>query len=1409
MEDRFALIQPKEPSSLLSFPKKRTYTELQAESKPIGPPPQTKATIQEEYSKLKLSIAGGQTLETYLSLEEQHLEIEDYKKHSQPEDPYQQATPDFILRKRIEINDTLRSRYRVSPNATMLSGILPEIHRVWYSLDNILILWDYTRPNSIIEHAGSNDVIVGVAILPKNTELFTNRVSYVLLVATRIDMQFIGVVTEPEFRLVSSEMNVTTDEVDMECFTTLNNGRILIGGADGNINELKYTTSSWFSSTKKYKKECISSSFLSLFIPGFLKRHINPNSVKQLSVDSSRNILYALIKSTVSIASYRIEVYDLGIYGDTTRKVVNINSNELFQRLREHSPRLANLSGERLEVVHISAISRALSLEYHLMALTRNGIRIYFTFHEALIEMEYYDEGYLRRPLDEYSINIKFPPASTYKRDEKINSQPFALGITSDKPSSYEIAQLIENGNLIISEKGEMEAKLVNIGRSLSRIALFQGEKGRYILEPDETVSCIEELSEVDVQCMAEIPASIRMSPNCAQLCNFLPRNEFRSTLPLKYLGCRSGDLSFQCLSNLSNILYRPPSKLLVLTSSELLEFSEIRPIDLVYQALIQDPPKDIQQIRDLSEKYGIVHVCAMLVAILSSPLILSAENGDIQTPLSSKEMQKAFNFFRQIGNNKIWDTYLHSYRPEDPLMALAEFKALYIHLGRILRPVWSENITYWEGDYSNQTEQFHSPQLKELKDRMIPFIKFIRDSYPESIGDVDKGNIKSSEASKDPIINIYQLSKRILDGIELLTLLSDDYSFRKVVNELTNDDQMVLQSITFRDLICTSQGHILAKALIEAYITQLRNPRISRAKKVQLEECLRNLNQKCSSFFTTADSEIYVAEECLSKAKSEMTEHKNEYIEEAMKRLLRNAASVGLQKIVGELKELEFYKGIIHLCLQKAKDIADIKGKESGSEVYDCYQYIFQILHEIQEAIDRSNVVSNSFASYPADFLAKLRSEIIDECCKVNDRQLHWALFTWFNDIGSPMDILSLESPFVKEFIEKTYNSNSAPDSPLLAKYCMKMKDFLTAFKEFGRIAILDKVDIPVELRMEYLDLSSLCLEKYIENFKGTPQETSKLKQEKDNLELRKDLARIQLNMIKEIGRKVNEVQSEVDRNALGTAYELLNRNFLTVSDLCENFAKKYELLDSQFELLHYVKENSNMENQDVINSMKSIYIPLIKSLADDNWPNKIISKLEEFGTKYPYAFNLSYIISKAEPINASKNIVNNWLPNLALQLPIEEGYAELWDYYYGFYKESKDDPQMCWTLLARLEFILKTWLRDLNKKAVERNLWSSSKGKDLAPNYKFDERAQSINEFFIQVNNDLQVLPESKRLKAENEFKNLLVSFDSLKKDTKGRPSESAPGSILRPSFRGRLNFSESRPQSETGSERRNAMG
>lgn len=1356
MEDKFSLVPHKDLIPDFS-PSKPLLKENSAGKKPLGPPAATKKVISEELTRLKSAITGSQTLNTYMSLEEKYLELKDFHETGQTEDPYQQTYPDFLKCKTFEIPEALLEKYRKTDDCSVLSGILPEIQRVWYAFDNILYFWDYLGNNRLLEYPVTEDIIVNVALVPKNSELFTNKVACMLLIATRNQISFVGVSMDPDFKLIEADMKVATDEVPIQCVSVLKNGRILMGGADGSISELKYSNTSWFSSSKRYKRSDISSSYFSVLLPKFIKDY-NANKVSEISVDNSRNILYSLV--TNDSGKYRIEMYDLGAGNNKHKRVCKITSLQLLQRLRDYNQRLCNINPDRLQIVHIEALSRQFTTEFHLMGLTFNGIRVFFTFYEQPTEISDTDPLLSLRPQSDFSIYVKFPPTSI-RLETKLDLQSYSLGATSDKPTYYEKCVMLESGALALLEQGERVLRILCIGRSLSRIALYQGERANTTNQPEETVCCIEELREIDVQHIKEIKSCIKMSPNIARLCNYAPRGEYREKHPIRYLGSDSGRLGFECLSNLSNILYRPSSDLLVLTSKQLIKYSEVRPIDMLYESLLNGQEK--HHITEFVQRFGVLHTCAMLLALIIGPVSVTANQLTITTPLPEQEKAQALGLFKEIGNHRILDAHVYSYRPEDPLMCLCEYKALYLYLSRILRPIWEEKITFSDGNSRNQVEEFQSGQLNEVKIRLIGLKKFINEQYAEN-----------AKKPGNCVHSLLELIKRNEDCLELLSLITEEYCFRRVVNELIIEDQVLLQQITYHELVSSSQGHSLAKVLIEAYILQLRNPRTVRQKRPSLEECLKNLNLKCSSFFTLVDSEIYIAQECLYKAISE--EHqgqRNELIDEAMKRLLRNAVSVGLGRITFDLKTLRFYRGIICLCIQKAIDINDIKADEGASEIEECYTYLTRMLSDLKDSMFGFNSASYWFDGIPFENIKEIKEEIINEFCKHHDKNVHRILFTWLIDCGLSSEILLIDSPFTKAFIEESTKKGLISESALLGKYCMKMKDFLNAYKEFDRLASLKKVDLKFETRLEYFDLCSHCLDKHIETFSGPREEKTLLEQERENHLAKKKLARIQSSI-----RQVMLNRADLYQKA-----GVLEKELYSVNDLFDNFAKQYGLYLSQFEILDYIYVYTSGDKKEIENIMRSTFIPLIKEYSDQQWPALISEKLEELGTKYPYCFNMEYIIKKVEALNAQKGVESNWLVVLIISLPIDQGYSEIWTIYYDNWKTSFVNSELLYMFTLRCEAVIRAWFSDLKKRMVETAIWNKN-AKEKASPYKFIEKVTEIASFFNEVKSIKEYLSPEKCIR-------VFAYFDTQETIFQGLRSELVPSDARNNVLKRRINF------------------
>ena len=1325
-----------------------------------------KSTFTKEFYKLRLSSSAGQTLESYLSLEEQNLLLEEtYKQAS--DHPYQQVPPDFTQLSSYNIPPYLAEKFRSNSESTCLGGILPELKRVWYSLDNLLFLWEWSK-ETFMEFSGMQDVIVNVSAVERNSEVFTSKVHSVLVVSTRTEISLLGVVMQPNFKLVQSDIRIPTDEVGVDFLLPLDNGRIIIGGDDGNVSELKFDYYSWFSSAKKYKRQGFSSNILSAFVPTFLKNY-SSYKVVQLSYDPSRNLLYALVENKNRPERFRIEVYDLGPYSEKNKKLVTINSQELLQRLRQQSPKLLSLSPERLKICYISAVKRNQTLQYHFLALAKNGIRIFFTFEEVVSDLQIEDEFLQKRPSQHYAITIKFPPSGL--KVEGTSYSGMALGFTSDKSTNFAQGLLSQEGKLILAEKSEDTVRVVCVRKNLFRIAKLQGERGAFTLEPDESVSFIQEI-QGELQSICEVPLKTSMPRAAAQLCNCIPKSEYRMLGRNRYLGSPAGTVSIECMNALSNILYIPPSEVLVLTSYQLIKYLEVRPIDSLYKCLLEAPSADIQHAKHFLEKYGSVHVCAMFLALLTSETTIHFSKDLVKTPLKEPVREKAYSMFKQFGNMKVSDTFINSYRPEDPLMSLAEYKALYIHLSRIVRPLWGEYLSYYEGDITNQLEQFTPEQLRIPKTNLLLFKKFLEESYKETCTDLSKFN-------QNPVVNLFVLVLKLVDTLELLCLLGQNHSFRRVVSLLSTEDQEVLASSTFRDFVCTTQGHSLAKSLIESYITHLQNPRVPRQKKVPIQECLALLISKCPSYFTQSDSEIYVAEEYLRRAKQEKPTE--DYIDQAMQRLLRNAAMVDLKKVVGELKYLQVYKGLVQLCLEKAKALIDIEEDPSF-----CYEFVFELLEEIH----------SSKSNFKKQELQELRRDIVDECCKTNDKKLHWAVFNWLNEVGAIQEIISTESIYIKEYIQKFYSPEVVPESSLLARYCMKMQDYLTAFQEFGRLACLSQPQadetqvILLEDRLEFFDLSNLCLDKYIQNFKGTPTEMQQLLDEKDNLGFYKQLAKIQLSIKLELKSRLKVSLNENEAAAYKDPIHFLDRSIFSLQELLKKFARPYFLFEPQFEILDLSRKRSKIPTDDELTAMQELFEPLIHYYQGLPWPNEVISKLEEIGNKYPFAFNLSVVISLLEKITAHKQV--QFLPviNLLLNLKIEEGFAEIWDVYQKLIHENLDRPELLSGLLIRTEELLKKWITAVRKKEIQEIIGGTVQEKCHIN--KFEERIPRIWEFFSQMVRVMQVLPVNLQQILLKAFQTHQREIESLTKELKAIPKHA--GTKTSPFIqRKRLNFSD----------------
>ena len=1280
--------------------------------------------FSQELGLLGVSNLGAQVLETHLMLDEQHLLIEE-----EAWEPYQQTHPHYVFTQNTYIPNLIQERLRASPQATCIGGVLPQIHRVWCSIDNTLFLWDYNREDSLLEYPGIQDVILDVICVERNPEIFVNKVTWMLYVVTKTVINVLAVVTAKELRLIKSDIEIPTDEVEINKLIALDNGRVFIGAEDGKVSELSHTYSSWFSSTKKLKKHRISGSVFTDVLPEFIKQ-VFRYPVKEMTVDSSRNILYTL---QTKPHKYLLEVHDLGESGNLNKKVTSISSREIYQRLVNQNHRLLSVDPDRLRIVDISAITLQQSQKYHLLGITQNGIRVLFSFHETVANFK--SEFLSKRPTKQYSLTVKLPP------DVVGISRSIPSRVTSDKNTDFQKAFITEEGKLILLE-GNSKQTITCIRKNLSRIAKLQYYPSSQVLDPNETVSMIEGSFE-DILCLCEVSPGFRMQDNLAELCNYKPRSQYRKLEPARY----SETLSVKALNSLSNFVYIPSSELLVLTSKQLLRYTEVRPIDFLVEGLNKSCPEDEAQVHSMLENYGAVHVCSMLLALLSSPIKVRDKNQELNCPVSGNLKNKAFEAFKQIGNFEVRDPGMYGSRVGNPLVCMAENKAFYLHLGRILRPIWGEKLTHRDSEINNQLEQFTANQLLPVKERLELFLKFLNEKYSEKCQEAKALKItKAFEATEpqDPVVSLYQLITRSLNALELMSMVSEDYAFRKVVSELKIKDKQTLSTFTFGDLIYTSQGMHLAKALVKAYIAYTKSPSLPRTKRVPFEVILKKFNQKCSQFFSQGDADVLVAEECLKKALVDSA-NKDEYLDEALQRLKRNSAFVDLPIVGQTLKSLGQFRGLAEICLKKAQECMQLKGDEC-EEVEECYDVVFGVLVEIQSA--HFSRYSTSSLRLKDEELSSLKREILQECYKVYHKSLHWAVFTWLCDIGEPYEILSSQSEFVESYLKKHFGSDKQETSCLLGKYYMKFQRYEEACKEFQRIAFLEKESLPIEDRIQYLDLIKLCLEKVAGASKDHKRE--ECLSELEELKIRKQVAKIQYSI------KIELISMRVSGNYLAR----IDDQVYKTDELYRMFAEPLNMFDKQFELLGLTKETSPSQTEEAVQKMKDLFRPMINQFKDTDWPHKVIEKLQQIGNKFPNEFNLGAVIESLEEVTSQKP--NKELPIIEAlkEMDIPQGFAEIFDVYMEILKDRRRDLAFVECLLRRLRILLIEWFNSIRKKTFE-PITGSLKHMDKSPKFKFENYTQAIKELFALANPLIQELPRPTRRELESAYESLSEEF------------------------------------------------
>lgn len=216
-------------------------------------------------------------------------------------------------------------------------GIFPEICRAWFTVDNVVYLWNYYEKDSqvVSTYSKLDQLIISVglarplmeealplystsgsnvSVAPPDFFLVVCTIMQVLLL--RIDFQkpaqanvspLMGAI-----QLNETKISCLTDGIPMRVVKGTSEGRIFLAGNDGNLHEFVYEKPNVFHSLG-VKRQCFTidhskhalSSAMSYVVPSFIKTVASnllnalPDPLIQMEIDHARKLLYTLSKNNV------------------------------------------------------------------------------------------------------------------------------------------------------------------------------------------------------------------------------------------------------------------------------------------------------------------------------------------------------------------------------------------------------------------------------------------------------------------------------------------------------------------------------------------------------------------------------------------------------------------------------------------------------------------------------------------------------------------------------------------------------------------------------------------------------------------------------------------------------------------------------------------------------------------------------------------------------------------------------------------------------------------------------------------------------------------------------------------------------------------------------------------------------
>ncbi|KDQ63476.1 hypothetical protein JAAARDRAFT_695291 [Jaapia argillacea MUCL 33604] len=1238
----------------------------------------------------------------------------------------------FQKRRLIGIPDSL-FQYYDSTQLTSHMGLMPEVERVWISIDHKLFLWNYLEGEELASFVDQPDVITHVALVKPKPNVFIDEISFLLVICTPVSVLLLGLSAAPipssqgrsqnEIKLYATDMSVSS-EIEMTSVIGTPEGRIFMcGNQDGNLYELHYQEKEgWFGKRVQLINHSVGG------VQSLFPRLAGPkheDRITSLVSDSSRNCFYTLT------ANNSISVYKTN--GEKAVQLLQTLSG-IYKSAQEKAPGSPALTPKAFQIISIHVIEQNESPRsgVQLLAVTSNGIRLYFAPGYGYSYSVGTSSSAGHRPLQ--LIHVRLPPSNLMHPDEQ--SSPFRPPVAGYGVGTPQAAPQPTARPYVVS--GLENASYV---AGLTIVAQPGDTDGRdFLLCMTPDLTRIGNLGQLNMpqQQQQQYPATQQQSgyggpygsggggqrPPLTEYATLLAvpgRTWALASVPrsTSYVSTPSSAPVPMVTNELATQLTEPPRQFMVLTNVGLTYMVKRRALDYL-KAVIEDfhAEGNVQPIIEFRDSFGRDQTCAMLLALASGNTFLelaaefsaSIAAGKIST-VSNDVVNVAKQAFYDFGERPMWAERMTYGTSESAGTAIfsGRREGFAFYFARLVRPIWKCKLTK-PGKAGLQASNISEDVLVVAQKNLYALKEFLDKNphlFHSSPGDqpgVRGAAANEQEAWKAEQSSVSQLQSLLARTIEAISffLLLIDYRIGELIAQSDVDTQKLVTSLTFEDLVTTQNGVTVSRALVNIVIDQ------QIGQQIGVDTISEVLQQRCGSFCSTDDVMLYKARENIRKAaESRNPLERQNWLGESLRLFVKGARILEFEKlreICGDYQQLNFAKGAIELPLQcAALADADRQGQEywnSGCppndprvEFWDrrkrCYDLVLDSLTVFEEKSTKAKAPAGQ-PSAPDD-PETVQGHAYELAFSSDDEMFHSTMYDWLINKGLADELLEMRPVYLEAHLKR--EPVTVQKYQLLWQFYVKDGQPLRAAEVLAALADSTQFDLPLEGRLEYLTLAVGNAKSHPVSMGGRHETAIAFL---TDLEEKLEVAQVQLELYNTLVPHLN------DPDEIGEGVRLLSKNLFTMTELYQLYAEPLDLPVMKLLILHV----SEYRDENIVRPIwNKIFEDAMDGVDPKTAADRIMSKVVPLGQRFhpsESAFPLRHISSLLVRFGLANKgtVAHGWAPRVLVQCGV--AYSEIWDIFHEMYESQIppfNDQINVQAVSSDIAILLTDWLRDANR--------------------------------------------------------------------------------------------------------------